>query len=365
LSKRLEMDRDSLDLYSIIRKLGEKKFFLLKYVVLFVLIGLIIGFISPNRYVSSLTFMPSSSEKSLPGGLNSLASIAGVNLGGMTSASEISPMSYPQLLISTSFKQELLNSKVRFLSNPLSLEEYLSSLPISKIDLLKKYTIGLPKLLLSKISGSSDDDISNDEVLVGVTKLSEEQESLFRSIQSSLMFDFNGQTNVATMSFETLDPVVAAQVVTSAKEILQNRIIQIRIQSASNKLEFIRRQYDQRKLEIQKLQDELALYKDSNRAITSELAEIKLNRLQTSLDIENGVFQELAIQVEQAQIAVQEDTPIFTTVDQAIIPIYRKSPKKFMLLVIWTLMGIVSGSFIILVSEPLRKIREDLISGRN
>lgn len=359
------MEKGNRDLFQLIATLWRKKVFLIVFTIIVALFGLIVGFISPSKYTSSISFIPESDEQSLPGGLSGIASLAGVNIGGGANASSIPPMTYPQLLNSTSFKKELLSTSLPTPDGTITYYEFLEGLPISTLDLIKKYTVGLPKLILSSVKSNSEE---SQEVGYGFDKvifLSEKESSIYRSVQSSMSYDYNGQTRVAVLTFETDDPIYAPILTKQVHDLLERRIINIRNKNARNKLDFIQDQFDDKKLEYEILQDELADFKDSNFNLSSSKSQNELERLQSKLDIVRSVYQELAVQIEQAKIEVQENTPVFTVIQEPLVPIYRTSPKRFMLLIIWSFIGFILASFIVLIKEPLLLAKSLILSPKN
>ncbi len=356
------MEKNNRDIFQLISILWHRKVFLMVIILIMGLFGIVIGLISPTKYVSSISFIPETDEQSLPGGLGGLASLAGVSIGSGGNASNIPPMTYPQLLNSTSFKNELLSTQLPEAEGVITYYEFLNNLPVSTLDVVKKYTIGLPKLILSSVKNEKNEGVERSDGLNDLLFLTEEESSIYKTVESSINYDYNGQTKVAVINFETNDPIYASILAKKVHDLLEEKIISIRNKNAKNKLEFIRKQFEDRKLEFENLQDELAEFKDSNISLSSSKTQNELQRLQSKLDIVQSVYQELAVQIEQAKIEVQENTPVFTVIQEPLVPIFRTSPKRFMLLIIWSFMGFILASFIVLIKEPFQSAMSLIMS---
>ena len=145
------MEAQNRNIFKLTATVVENRIFLVVLTFAFVAIGVLVGSISPSKYESSIAFIPEVKTDDLPGGLGGLASLAGVSVSGSSNGSVILPITYPQLLSSTSFKKKLLETKLPSQNDSITYYQYLESLPVPTIELVKKYTLGLPKLVLSRL----------------------------------------------------------------------------------------------------------------------------------------------------------------------------------------------------------------------
>jgi uncharacterized protein involved in exopolysaccharide biosynthesis len=58
------------------------------------------------------------------------------------------------------------------------------------------------------------------------------------------------------------------------------------------------------------------------------------------------------------EIQVNKDTPIFTVIEEIIVPSERSAPKRSQIVLIWLFLGLIISSGYLLAKEPLR----DMIS---
>ena len=83
-----------------------------------------------------------------------------------------------------------------------------------------------------------------------------------------------------------------------------------------------------KKVEFDSLQNELALFKDSNLNIIDSRFQNSLQKLESEFNIVSSVYQELSKQVEQSKLQVSKDTPIFSVIKPATVPNVRDIAQK-------------------------------------
>ena len=126
--KRNEIyDDDSIDLIELLSKIWKGKIFVVKRTIFFTLIGIIYSLSLKNIYTSSSVFYPhyQSNELSQNQGLRGLAGLAGIDLGSQEISEIIPPTLYPNIISSTEYKINILDSEVNLNGNKTSYREYL------------------------------------------------------------------------------------------------------------------------------------------------------------------------------------------------------------------------------------------------
>ena len=349
---------DEIDLISLLKTVFVARRFVIKTTILFAVLGVILAVVSPTKYTASATFVPQLSEGQTNSSLGGLASLAGINLSAIMGSQpqEISPSLYPQIAESIPYRSALLQAKVG--SNDTSFRDYIldQSSGLAIFPLLKKYTIGLPGLLLNKQTHNNE---TLDNTLFQIT---EEDKDLFEFLAQVVSIEVDDQEGLVFISVELADRMVAAQLAQAATNLLQSNIIAFKSQSARNNLEFIERQYESKRREFEEFQDSIAVFKDQNLNITSTLYQNQLTRLESQFAVTSSVFQELAGQVEQAKIQINKDTPIFTIIEPVSVPLERSKPKRTMMVIIWTFLGFVFSVGWVLVKSPVQQIIKELLS---
>ena len=350
---------DEIDLIELLKKVYLKKKFILKVSILAVLFGIVYALFQPNEFTSTTTFIPQLSSDVKPGGssLSGLASLAGINLGGVEGSSEFPPTLYPQVVESIPFKLKLLASNIIANNEELTLREYFVKNKASFNKTIKKYTIGLPSQILGFFK--SKEEKANKSLIYSIT---EEDSELFYELNQVFLLSINEKEGFITMSFTDQNKSISAQITQIAQSLLQEKIIEYKIQSSNELLDFTVEQYNYKKLNFEFLQDERAIFVDKNINISSSLYQNKLSRIESELSIAQTVVQQLASQVEQAKLQVNKNTPVFTTIQPVTIPFERSAPKRSLIVLVFGFLGIVISVGYVLVKEPLNEILKSIKS---
>ena len=356
-----QVNEDEIDLIELLKKVYLEKKFILKTSILAALFGIVYALFQPNEFTSSTTFIPqlSSGVKSGGSSLSGLASLAGINIGSMESSSEFPPSLYPQVVNGIPFKLDLLSSNINLNGKEILVKDYFSNQgsSLNILGTIKKYTIGLPSLLLGSFN-AQDVAPSKSEIY----SVSQEDQALFYAIEGVLSLSINDKEGFITISFTDNDKNIAAQITQIAQTLLQKKIIEFKNQSSKEMLDFATKQYDEKKTSYEKLQDERAVFVDKNINISSSLFQNKLSRIESEVNISAAIVQQLASQVEQAKLQVNKDTPVFTTIKPVTIPFERSAPKRFLIVIVFGFLGIVISVGYVLIKEPAMEIIKSIKS---
>ncbi|MDB2648033.1 Wzz/FepE/Etk N-terminal domain-containing protein [Flavobacteriaceae bacterium] len=356
-----QVNEDEIDLIELLKKVYLEKKFILKTSILAALFGIVYALFQPNEFTSSTTFIPqlSSGVKSGGSSLSGLASLAGINVGSMESSSEFPPSLYPQVVNGIPFKLDLLSSNINLNGKEILVKDYFSNQgsSLNILGTIKKYTIGLPSLLLGSFN-AQDVAPSKSEIY----SVSQEDQALFYAIEGVLSLSINDKEGFITISFTDNDKNIAAQITQIAQNLLQEKIIEFKNRSSKEMLDFAIKQYEEKKNSYEKLQDERAIFVDKNINISSSLFQNKLSRIESEVSISASIVQQLASQVEQAKLQVNKDTPVFTTIQPVTIPFERSAPKRSFIVIVFGFLGIVISVGYILIKEPAMEIIKSIKS---
>jgi uncharacterized protein involved in exopolysaccharide biosynthesis len=352
------IEEDEIDLIELLKKVWSSKRFIVRWTGYFIVIGLVVALLSPKEFTASSTFIPQTSESKTGGSLSGLASLAGISLGGATTGGEIPPTLYPQILNSVPVKRSILSIEVPLDQTSVSYSAYLLEKPTPILSLVKKYTIGLPGVILGAIRGTEASTGTSSNPMI----VTQEEKGLFETLEAQIALSVNEKEGFVELSVTTDDATVAAVLTSKVKEILQQQIIDYKIQHGKEYLNFTQKQYNEKQKEYFALQDEVARAKDQNKNIISERYQNQFKQKEGELLIAQSVYQELAKQLEQAKLQVAKDTPIFSTIKPVTIPTERSAPKRSLILVIWAFLGFVVSVGVVLVKEPVLNIWKEINS---
>ncbi|MCR5070661.1 MAG: chain-length determining protein, partial [Bacteroidales bacterium] len=90
-----EEEYDEIDIMELLRKLFKEWRLIVKWCCIAAVVGLVVGFSLPKQYTVDSKLAPESVSRSGGGSLSSLASLAGINLGSVSTADAVYPDLYP------------------------------------------------------------------------------------------------------------------------------------------------------------------------------------------------------------------------------------------------------------------------------
>ena len=359
-----ENQEDSIDIIALLQSIWTGRKLILKTVLVFMILGLFIAIFSQNEYTASTTIVPQSSSEKPGGSLGGIAALAGINLGSVGQQSSISPTLYPQILTNISFQKELLETllSIEGQDKKITYKEYYTNVySPSVLSSIKKYTIGLPGVLIGLLKS---DKTSNDEPIKynSLLQITENDKKLTELLLEQLSMAVNDKDGYISLSTTMPEAIAAAELTQKAQELLEQYVIDFKIEKSSSELDFIKNRYQEKEQEFQKIQQKLAVYTDRNQNVNSARAKMELMLLQSEYDLAYGVYSELAKQLETQQLKVKEDTPIFTILQPVFVPLEKTGPKRSLILIIYTFLGFVLSIGYLLVKEPIQNIIKEIRS---
>jgi len=362
-NNNIKTNPNEIDLVEIIQKLWKSRVFIFRVTLVFILFGLIVAISSPSVYTASCTMVPQTGEKKVGGSLSGLAAMAGINVGSLSSGEVLAPSVYPKIISNVNFQKELIYSKFHFqgIEKPVSLYEYYTENKSSKFNLLgfiKKYTIGLPELLTQIFRGkqTKDNILASKGNINNVQYLTGKEKSVIDIVTQNISLTINDKQGILILSTNMPEAFVAAELVQTIQELLQKYITEFKVEKVSNNLRFVEKSYEEARKKFEEKQEELARYRDANKSVSSAMARTHEDKLASEYNLLLSVYTELAKQREQAKIAVTETTPILTIIEPAVVPNERSKPKRKMILILYTFIGIVIGSGWIVVMTPILEL---------
>jgi hypothetical protein len=239
---------------------------------------------------------------------------------------------YPKIAESPKFKRQLLNQVID-----------------------QKDNLTLKNILAKHYNIKEDNELSKS--LLEMTKFEEE---CFKILSEIISITINQKDGFITISSTMPVAEYAAVTTQISREILQNIIIENKIETARQNLNFSETQLNEKRLEFDNIQSKLAYFSDSNLNAVNSFVINEINKLEAEFEIINAVVTELSKQVEQAKLQVTKDTPVFSTIKEAIIPNQRSSPNRKRIVLTFVLVGFISSCMFVLTLNPLKKIFQEL-----
>ncbi len=356
-------EEEGLDIMALVRSLWDGRKTILIVTGIFIVLGLVAAITMKRTYTVSTTMVPQMSS-SRSSSLASLASLAGMDLG-MTQTSELSPLVYPQIVSSVPYRVELMHAPLHFekADTAVSLLTYAKDyMKPGVMATIKKYTIGLPFLLLSKLSKPKDVVLPGDWSAEGSSEprpytVTKDEEKMLKYLATAVNLAVDKKEGYLTLTVNGMEPVQTADLAIKAQELLQAEVTRFRTEKAEDELKYIQERYNEVKKEAESYQASLAVLTDRSQSMTTSRARLERERLQTKYAVSSAVYSELAKQLETAKMKVKRDTPILTVVQPVTVPT-KPSNSRAKTLIIWTFLGGILGCGIVLGKQYWPKVKE-------
>ena len=177
-------------------------------------------------------------------------------------------------------------------------------------------------------------------------------------LEEQLQVNVDEKQGFVSISASMPDGLQAAQMVLSAQNILQEKVINHKLKKAQEDLVFIEERYNEKKKAFEQAQKNLARYRDANRNVNTATAQTEAERLESEYQLAFSVYSELAKQVETQKIQVKENTPVFAVLQDAVVPLEKSSTSKIMTLAIWSFLGLFVGVALTFLKTFIADIKE-------
>ena len=355
---------DSIDIIALLKDFWGARKTILKITVAFTFLGLFVAIFTENEYTASTTFVPLAQGSAAAGGsLGSLASLAGINIGGAGSSEEIAPELYPKIVNSIPFQLALLNMPLTIEGQaiPVSYSEYYKNIySPGLLSNIKKYTLGLPGVLISWARSTPlDTEVAAGTKENKIISISEEESILIKGLEHQISLTVNNKEGFISISATLPEAKASAEMVLKAQQLLQEYALQFKTQKSMEQLNFIKERYAEKQREFDQIKIALARFQDQNTGINTALGRTKLLQLQSEYDLTFTVYSELAKQLETQRLQVKKDTPLFTVLQPVSIPLEKSAPKRALILVVYLFLGFVLSLGYVLVKKYLISFKKE------
>ena len=307
----------------------------------------------PNYYNATVTLAPELSRAS-SNSLSSLAASFGINMGGNTSGSSeaIFPTLYPDMMNSVTFKTSLFPIKVHEIDSDeeMTYYEYL-------LDHQRKpwwsYIFGLKNVMIRAVrSLFVSNNRPEDNSKVDPFMLTKEQANIIKyGINDKISCDVDSKTLVISIKVTDQDPLIAAVIADSVKQRLQDAITDYRTSKARVDLEYNKKLFEETKRNYDDARQKYAVFADANQGMVLQSARSKLIELENDMQIKYQAYSSVAAQLQSAEAKVQQDTPAFTTIRNATVPVEKAGPHRARIVIMLCFLAFLCTCIYILHKE--------------
>lgn len=348
-------DEDEIDLLELAKTIWNKRIFIIKVVALGAVVGILAALLSPKEYKSTATLMPEYSNES-QGGASSLlrqyGGLLGMSGGSYASNSNAIRVDlYPNIVQSTNFQLKLMDQPFYFsdIDVEATLFDYYTELNSPGVlGMLAEYTIGLPGKILGAILPKKElmTTVSGEAKESMVLNLSKDEVAVIKILRQKITASLDEESGIVSVTVTLPDNIAAASVTEYTITELTEYLTEYRTEKVLRDLTFVEEQLATAEARFEEAQLTLAEFRDSNQGTLSAKAQTEEQRLNSEYQIAFNLYNGLTQQYEEAKLKVQEETPVFKTLEAVQVPLNDETSGALILLVFILFSGIGSIGWI-------------------
>lgn len=350
-NKNISAEKE-VDLIELAKNLWSKRRFIIKISIIGFVIGVIVAFSLPREYETTVILAPESTNNASLGNAGALAAMAGINLSGGNTSSDLSSDIYPNIMESTPFILGL--SKMHVSDDEQKIDTTLFAyIKDNQKQAWWTYVLGLPGAVFG-IFSSND---KNTELPSNKLFLSEDENSVIQNLKKRVILSIDKKTGVITLTSVMQKPNISAMVADTLTSYLQSYIIKYRTEKARADLVFAEKLYNESKSDYNKVQQKYADYLDRNQNVILASYRVNQEKLQNEVTLAYNVYNQVAQQLQVAKVKVQDQTPVYTVIQPAIIPLAPSKPNKKLIVIGFTFLLAIGGCGYILGKDFLTNLK--------
>ena len=343
-------EESSIDFGKIFQDLLRHKWLYVKVLPVAFILAAIYALSLPNFYNCTVKLSPEMSSSKSTSGLASLASSFGVNLGsagGGMGTEALFPTLYPDLMNSVDFKTSLFDVPVTIEGKDGEQDRTMPYYDYLKDEQKAPWWSAAMKAVFSIFKGQN----SNLKEKVDPFRLTLEQTNIVNAINRNVVCDVDKKTMVITISVTDQNAVIAATMADTVKTRLQKFITDYRTSKARVDLEYNKKITAETKARYEKARQKYAEFMDSNQDIILQTVRQKQTDLENEMQLQYNAYQQVAAQLLAAEAKVQQETPAFTTLQSATVPVLKAGPKRAQMCLIFLFLAFLGTTCWILYKE--------------
>jgi uncharacterized protein involved in exopolysaccharide biosynthesis len=337
------MAENNVDLADLIRFFWAKKKMFFTLILGMMALGIVVILITTNQYSSTVKFIAQTNSSSSGNLMRQLGGFSGLNLGSMASSEpgSLSPQLYQEIIYSYPFLWQLSRKEIQLGDSTAKLGHFVELYrKPSLASQLKKYTIGLPKTLSRSKPLPLDLDTQPTDSAIFIRR---ELVPLFNEYKKIISLSNDTQTGAITIEVQTVSPEGSAQLAAMTFELLSDYVIDYKTEKAKQNLNFVEARFEEARDKFYQAQSSLSNFRDRNQNLNFSTARAQEERLAAEYNLANSLYNNLAVQLDQAKIKFQEDIPQLSVINPPVPSYQPTKPNIPIILAISIFLGVLLG----------------------
>lgn len=308
------------------------------------IVAWVIAYSIPDYYKCEVTLAPESSSSRGSSSLQALASQFGLGGDAANGSDAFGPQLYPDLMSSIDFKISLFPIQVHKKDSTRVMSYYDYLLKEQKKPWWSDVFSAPSRWIRSLSSKPSQSRGAIDQHQVNPFMLTPQQTGIIGMIGRNVVYDVDRKTSVILIEVTDQDPLIAATIADSVKVRLQNFITEYRTKKVKVDLEYNKKLFQEAKERYDKARQKYASFSDANQDLVLQSVRTKLTELENDMQLQFNAYNRLAAQLQVAEAKVQEETPAFTTIQGATVPVREAGPGRGKIIFIFLFLAFMATS---------------------
>lgn len=342
------MATNEIDIISLVNKVFKAKKTLLIITITSIIIGIGYALGQQKSYTASVIIAPEANSMGMSQSISDIAGAIGMSLGNNNQGVDaIYPEIYPEIFASNDFIIQMFDIPIK--TNGEIKTYYNHILQDTKTPYYKK-----PFAYIMSLFKSTEPKGSNK---LDPFQLTRQQDDVCSAIRGNIDCQMSKGNSVIYISVSDVDPYVAACMADTLQKRLQEYITLYRTQKARQDLAYAQKLNDDAKSKYEKARQQYVTFADANTDVMLASYQAKMEDLENDMQLKYNNYTSTKQQIQQAHDKIKENTPAFTIIQQASVPLKSSSTPRSVIVIMFLLFGIfIDLAWVLLIKDNLNKL---------
>ena len=356
-------DQDSVTeaLNAVKNSYANRKKWLRICLLFFIFLGFLASFTTNNEYQGNVVVLPELGSSSTPGisaNIAGLSSLLGVTTSGLQGGGGFGPEMYQEIIESQPFLSELVTTKFAGITktkDSITLLSYFKegehrNVVSASFAFVKEIPDNIQSLFSSSATKTNANEIDfiKKEITPALLRANEvppivqmdgAKMKVMNIVKNRVKIETKGRE--ITISVKMPEPILSAEVCKLVLEKLIEYVSTYKTAKQRDNLAFLQQTKAEAELKYKQAQQNVAGFKDNSMGVIFQSVQTREQVLQNEMNLAFSVYNQFAMQVEQAKIELKKESPIFSTLNPIEIPSSKSEPIVWKIVFKYFSIGII------------------------
>ena len=356
-------DQDSVTeaLNAVKNSYANRKKWLRICLLFFIFLGFLASFTTNNEYQGNVVVLPELGSSSTPGisaNIAGLSSLLGVTTSGSQGGGGFGPDLYQEIIESQPFLSELVTTKFAGITktkDSITLLSYFKegehrNVVSASFAFVKEIPDNIQSLFTSSATKTNANEIDfiKKEITPALLRANEvppivqmdgAKMKVMNIVKNRVKIETKGRE--ITISVKMPEPILSAEVCKLVLEKLIEYVSTYKTAKQRDNLAFLQQTKAEAEIKYKQAQQNVAGFKDNSMGVIFQSVQTREQVLQNEMNLAFSVYNQFAMQVEQAKIELKKESPIFSTLNPIEIPSSKSEPIVWKIVFKYFSIGII------------------------